>query len=76
MAYHIVVCGSLVPDPLQALEPVKGPNGMGLKNEAMLPSVLDPWAAHALYEAAHLAKNVPGTKVWLLCLGPKSKLQQ
>ncbi len=24
---HIVVCGSLVPDPLQTLEPVTGPPG-------------------------------------------------
>jgi electron transfer flavoprotein beta subunit len=42
----------------------------------MLPAVLDPWAAHALYEAAHLAKNAPGSKVWLVSLGPKAKLQQ
>jgi electron transfer flavoprotein beta subunit len=42
----------------------------------MLPAVLDPWAAHALYEAAHLAKNQPGSKVWLVSLGPKAKLQQ
>lgn len=75
-AYHVVVCASLVPDPLQTLEPVAGPAGPALKNEAMLPFVLDPWAAHALYEAAHLAKNRPGTKVWLVSLGPKPKLQQ
>jgi electron transfer flavoprotein beta subunit len=74
--FHIVVCGSLVPDPLQTLEPVQGANGPGLKNEAMLPSVLDPWAAHALFEAAHLAKSAPGSKVWLVSLGPKAKLQQ
>lgn len=74
--YHIVVCGSLVPDPLQTLEPVQGATGPGLKNEMMLPSVLDPWAAHSLYEAAHLAKNIPGSKVWLVSLGPKAKLQQ
>ncbi len=55
--YQIVVCGSIVPDPLQTLEPVTGPSGPALKNEMMLPAVLDPWAAHALYEAAHLAKN-------------------
>ncbi len=55
--FHIVVCGSIVPDPLQTLEPVAGP---ALKNEMMLPAVLDPWAGHALYEAAHLAKQVPG----------------
>ncbi len=75
-AYQIVVCGSVVPDPLQTLEPVMTPAGPTLKNEMMLPVVLDPWAAHSLYEAAHLARNAPGTKVWLVCLGPKAKLQQ
>lgn len=74
--YHIVVCGSIVPDPLQTLEPVMGPTGPGLKNELMLPSVLDPWAGHALFEAGHLAKNHPGSKIWLVSLGPKAKLQQ
>ena len=74
--FHVVVCGGLVPDPLQTLEPVTGPDGPGLKNEAMLPPVLDPWAAHALYEAAHLAENVPDTTVWLVSLGPKARLQQ
>ena len=74
--FHIVVCGSVVPDPLQTLEPVAGPAGPSLKNEMMLPAVLDPWAAHALYEAAHLAKQHPGSKVWLVSLGPKAKLQQ
>ena len=73
---NIVVCGSLVPDPLQTLEPVATPQGPGLKNEQMLPSVLDPWAACALYEAANLAKQRPGTKVYLVSLGPKAKLQQ
>jgi electron transfer flavoprotein beta subunit len=42
----------------------------------MLPAVLDPWAGHALYEAANLARNAPGSKVWLVSLGPKAKLQQ
>jgi electron transfer flavoprotein beta subunit len=74
--YQIVVCGSVVPDPLQTLEPVTGPSGPALKNEMMLPVVLDPWAGHALYEAAHLAKNAPGSKVYLVSLGPKAKLQQ
>lgn len=74
--FHVVVCGGLVPDPLQSLEPVIGPDGPGLKNEAMLPPVLDPWAAHALYEAAHLAETVPGSRVWLVCLAPKARLQQ
>ncbi len=74
--YQIVVCGSVVPDPLQTLEPVIGPTGPALKNEMMLPAVLDPWASHALYEAANLAKNAPGSKVWLVSLGPNAKLQQ
>ena len=75
-AYQIVVCGGLVPDPLQTLEPVTGPAGPALKNEMMLPAILDPWASHALYEAASLAKSAPGSKVWLVSLGPKAKLQQ
>jgi electron transfer flavoprotein beta subunit len=75
-AYQIVVCGSIVPDPLQTLEPVTTPTGPALKNEIMLPAVLDPWAGHALYEAANLAKNAPGSKVWLVSLGPKARLQQ
>ncbi len=74
--FHVVVCGGIVPDPLQTLEPVTGPEGPALKNEAMLPPVLDPWAGHALYEAAHLAATVPDTKVWLVSLGPKPRLQQ
>jgi electron transfer flavoprotein beta subunit len=71
--FQIVVCGSIVPDPLQTLEPVAGP---ALKNESMLPAVLDPWAGHALFEAANLARAVAGSKVWLVSLGPKAKLQQ
>ena len=74
--YQIVVCGSIVPDPLQTLEPVSTPNGPALKNETMLPAILDPWAAHALYEAADLASRFPGSKVWLVSVGPKAKLQQ
>ena len=74
--YQIVVLGSIVPDPLQTLEPVATPQGPGLKNEAMLPAVLDPWAAIALYEAAALAARAPGSKVTLVSLGPKAKLQQ
>src|SRR6201999_2305082 len=62
--------------PLQTLEPVTGPGGPALKNEMMLPAVLDPWAGHALYEAAHLAAQHAGSKVWLVSLGPKAKLQQ
>jgi electron transfer flavoprotein beta subunit len=74
--FQIVVCGSIVPDPLQTLEPVAGPAGPSLKNEMMLPAILDPWAGHALFEAANLARTAPGSKVWLVSLGPKAKLQQ
>lgn len=74
--YTIVVCGGLAPDPLQSLEPAMGPSGPALKNEMMLPVVLDPWASHALYEAAHLAGRIPGSKVWLVSLGHRGKLQQ
>jgi electron transfer flavoprotein beta subunit len=75
-AYQIVVCAGIVPDPLQTLEPVASPSGPVLKNEMMLPAILDPWASHALYEAGNLARNAPGSKVWLVSLGPKAKLQQ
>jgi electron transfer flavoprotein beta subunit len=75
-SFHIVVCASIVPDPLQTLEPAAGAGAPGLKNEMMLPAVLDPWAASALYEAANLAAKHPGSKVYLVSLGPKSKLQQ
>ncbi len=74
--YQIVVLSGLAPDPLQTLEPVTGASGPALKNEMMLPAVLDPWASHALYEAAHLAGKAPGSKVWLVSLAPKAKLQQ
>jgi electron transfer flavoprotein beta subunit len=76
MNFQIIVLGSVVPDPLQTLEPVSTPTGPALKNEMMLPAVLDPWAGHALYEAANLAAKNPGSKVTLLSLGPKAKLQQ
>jgi electron transfer flavoprotein beta subunit len=74
--YQIVVCGSIVPDPLQTLEPIGTPTGPALKNEMMLPAWLDPWAGHALFEAANLARQHPGSKVTLVSLGPKAKLQQ
>jgi electron transfer flavoprotein beta subunit len=74
--YHIVVCAGIVPDPLQTLEPITTPTGPALKNESMLPAVLDPWAGHALYEAANLAAHAPGSKLWLVSAAPKAKLQQ
>ena len=61
--FHIVVCAGIVPDPLQTLEPTMTPSGPGLKNEMALPSVLDPWAACALYEAAALTAKHPGSKL-------------
>lgn len=76
MTYHIVVCAGIVPDPLQTLEPITTQAGPALKNEMMLPAVLDPWASHALYEAANLAAHTPGSKVWLVSAAPKAKLQQ
>jgi electron transfer flavoprotein beta subunit len=76
MTYQIIVCAGIAPDPLQTLEPVSSPAGPSLKNEMMLPAVLDPWASHALYEAAHLAKQFPGSKVTLVSVSPKAKLQQ
>ncbi len=75
-ALHIVVCAGIVPDPLQTLEPTSTPTGPGIKSEMVLPAVLDPWAASALYEAAALAAKNPGSKLWLVSLGPKAKLQQ
>ena len=53
-AYQIVVCGSIVPDPLQTLEPVASPTGPALKNEMMLPAVLDPHQS-----ASHSSRVIP-----------------
>ena len=75
-SYHIVVCAGVIPDPLQTLEPISSPTGPGIKNEMMLPSVLDPWASHALYEASNLAAHAAGSKVWLVSAAPKAKVQQ
>ncbi|HVN22254.1 MAG TPA: hypothetical protein VMU05_25935 [Dongiaceae bacterium] len=74
--YYIVVCSGIVPDPLQTLEPISAATGPALKNEMMLPAVLDPWAGHALYEAANLAAHAAGSKLWLVSAAPKAKLQQ
>ncbi|MBN2369836.1 MAG: electron transfer flavoprotein subunit beta [Vicinamibacteria bacterium] len=74
--YQIFVCGGIVPDPLQTLDPVTAPAGPALKNEMMLPAVLDPFAWHALFEAARLARSSPGSKIYLVSLAPKAKLQQ
>ena len=74
--YQIVVCAGIAPDPLQRLEPMDTPTGPALKNEAMLPAVLDPWAACGLFEADALAKKIPGSKVYLVTMAPKAKLQQ
>ncbi|MGC8744601.1 MAG: electron transfer flavoprotein subunit beta [Verrucomicrobiia bacterium] len=74
--HQIIVCAGIVPDPLQTLEPAQAAGMPALKNEMMLPAVLDTWASHALYEAAHLAAKSPGSKVWLVSVSPKAKLQQ
>jgi electron transfer flavoprotein beta subunit len=76
MPYHVIVCAGIVPDPLQMLEPVEGAAGPALRNESMLPSVLDPWAAHALYESAALVREHAGSRLWLVSLAPKARLQQ
>jgi len=49
-----------VPDPLQTLEPVASPAGPALKNEMMLPAVLDPWASHAQSSAGTLNLELGG----------------
>lgn len=70
--FHFVVCAGIVPDPLQIIEP----QSTGLKNEMLLPYVLDPFGAHALYEAANLCSKYPQSKIWLVSCAPKAKLQQ
>ena len=75
-ALQIVVCAGIVPDPLQTLEPITNANGPAIKNETVLPAILDPWAASALYEAANLAAKNPGSKLWLVSMAPRAKLQQ
>jgi electron transfer flavoprotein beta subunit len=74
--YHIVLCGGLVPDPLQTLEPVMLAGKPGLKNELMLPQVLDPFVNHGLNEAAKLMENTTNSKLWLVMISPKAKIQQ
>lgn len=44
------------------------------ENEMMLPAILDPWAAHAMFEAAHLAAQFSGRKVSLVSVAPPSTL--
>ncbi len=74
--FQIIVCAGIVPEPLQTLEPVENAGKYALKNEAMLPMIIDPWGMHALYEAAHLSKTYPGSKIYLVVAAPKGKLQQ
>jgi hypothetical protein len=47
--YQIVICAGIVSDSLQALELVASLAAPALKNEMLLPDVLDPWAGHALH---------------------------
>lgn len=74
--FHLVICGSVVPDPLQSLEPVVTAGKPGLKNELMLPMVLDPFVTHSLNEAAKLRESTKDTQIHLVAVGPKAKLQQ
>lgn len=41
----------------------------------MLPVVLDPWAGHALYEAAKLAQIARGSKAWRISLNQKESFE-
>jgi hypothetical protein len=71
-SFQIVVCGSIVPDPLQTLEPVVGAAVPSLKNEMMLPAVLDPWAAHAQLVKVYAAERegeaaTRHQKLWKRC---------
>jgi hypothetical protein len=50
----IVVCDSLVPAPLQTPEPIASPTGPALKNEMMLPAVLDLGAGGGSAECCKL----------------------
>lgn len=56
-AYLIVVCGGIVPDPLQTLEPVASPTGPALKNELLLPAVLDPSVTASRQSAANFSSS-------------------
>jgi len=69
-ACQIVVCGSIVPDPLRPLEPVATPTGPALKNEMMLPAVLDPWAGHMRFSALPSLEcgDVSPLSDWQTCL--------
>ncbi len=65
------------PTRCRPLEPVMGPAGPGLKNETMLPAVLDPWAGHALYEAAQPREGARrAARSGSSASAPKAKLQQ
>ena len=64
-----------MPDPLQTLEPVTTASGPALKNEMMLPAVLDPWAVTRCLKPPTWRRD-PGSKVWLVSPAPKAKLHR
>lgn len=73
----IIVCGVLVPDPLQSLVPEIKENRFSLKNENLLPMILDPMSAKALYKAKELIGSFDNeSKIYLVCSGKKNKVQQ
>ena len=55
---------------------LRGASGPTLKNEMMLPAVLDPWAAARCMRRQTLPPSTREAKLWLVSLGPKAKLQQ
>ena len=76
MTYNIVVCAGIVPDPLQTLEPVTRPPAPASKTKWCCPRCSTPGPpARSTKPPISAAKN-PGSKVWLVSLGPKAKLQQ
>ena len=75
--FHIVVCGSIVPDPLQTLAPQDGPAGPDLekRNDASRRARPLGRTCSVTRLPIWLPSN-PGSQVWLVSLGPKAKLQQ
>ena len=64
--YQIVVCGSIVPDPLQTLEPITGPTGPALKNEMLLPGRANPHHTRLPNLIGHNLTGMPHAVRWQL----------
>ena len=76
-SFQIVVCGSIVPDPLQTLEPVAGAAGPRPEERDDAAGGPRPLGRpRALRGRQPGRQERPGSKVWLVSLGPKAKLQQ